>query len=105
MDWIVTETMKIKNSKVNSIRYEKIYLCWGSSQVSNWSAGLPQYPHDAPSLLSAGFWLAQVPANFPSFFAQIFIAIPAKANANKPIVRKKSFIKFLFMQRYTKVVF
>ena len=37
----------------------------------------PHRPQEAPSAVTRGLLLAQVPANSPSFFAQILIAIPA----------------------------
>ena len=79
-----------------------LYECCVSVQFSNWSGVFPQNPQDSPSVFNIGFWLAQVPANLPSFFAQILIAIPAKPKPNRPIVSNKSFkiVAFLEVQRY-----
>lgn len=57
------------------------------------SSGIaPHKPHATPSSFNRGLLLAQVPANFPSFFAQILIAIPAKAKANSPIAMRINFM-------------
>lgn len=58
---------------------------------------LPHNPHGLLSLLRNGLWLAQVPANFPSFLVHIFIAIPAKANPKSPKVSRNNFM----LQKYT----
>jgi hypothetical protein len=70
-------------------------LCSGSAQVSNSSDGFPQKPQASPFLFSIGFWLAQVPANSPSFFAQSLMAIPATPSANNPIVNNINFIQIV----------
>ena len=57
-----------------------------------------QKTHGSPSLLISGFWLAQVPENFPFFFTNILMPIPAKAIAIIPIVIKNIFI----LQNYIK---
>ena len=62
------------------------YECFGSEQSFISSGVLPQKPQFSPSLFKNGLWLAQVPANLPSFFAQILIAIPAKATPSKTMV-------------------
>tara|TARA_B100001093_G_scaffold287862_1_gene275023 strand:- start:1689 stop:1925 length:237 start_codon:yes stop_codon:yes gene_type:complete len=51
---------------------------------------LPHKPHGLLSLFRNGLWLAQVPANSPSFLAQILIAIPAKAKDSRTKVIIKS---------------
>ena len=63
------------------------------SWFSQFSGNLPQKPQGSPDLFSIGFWLAQVPANSPSFVAHILIAIPNTANSNKPIVINANFIR------------
>lgn len=67
-------------------------LCGSSLQVSNWSGDFPQKPHGVASLFKKGLWLAQVPANLPSFLAQILIAIPATLSNNNAKVINRSFI-------------
>lgn len=67
------------------------------------SGVFPQKLQFSPSLFKNGLWLAQVPENFPSFFAHILIAIPANAIASKPIVNKTSFIFSFFREcKFTK---
>jgi len=44
---------------------------------------LPQIPQGSLSLFKNGLALAHVPANFPSFFTMILIAIPANAIPTK----------------------
>jgi len=56
------------------------------------SGNLPQKLHGSPVLFKCGFWLEQVPANLPSFFAQIFMARPANPSASNPIVINISFM-------------
>ena len=51
----------------------------------------PHNEHASPSLLRKGLWDAQVPANSPSFLAQIFIAIPATPRPNKTMLIPISF--------------
>ncbi len=57
------------------------------------SSGLaPQtVQEDSFPLFKIGLLLAQVPANLPSFFAHIFIAIPATPKARRPIVSNTNF--------------
>ena len=57
---------------------------------------------DSPSLLGSGLLLAQVPENFPSFFSQILIAIPATAIAKSPMVSIASFISLELKYKFTK---
>ena len=46
-------------------------------------------PQASPSLFKKGLWLAQVPENFPFFFSNIFMPIPAKTKASiKMVIRK-----------------
>ena len=63
-----------KNSKINTLKdnnYEyKNYAPTGNEIIVS---------RDDYFNKLKGFWLAQVPANSPSFFTQILIAIPAKA--------------------------
>lgn len=56
------------------------------------SGNFPQKLQASPSLFKNGLWLAHVPLNLPSFFPQIFIAIPATANARSTTVINKSFM-------------
>lgn len=63
-----------------------LYLWDVSLQESNWSGVFPQNPQGAASLFKYGLWLAQVPANFPSFFAHSFIEMPPTPSNNNPIV-------------------
>src|SRR5690606_38272310 len=58
-------------------------------------------PQAAPSWFKNGLWLAQVPANFPSFFAQILMAIPAKPRANNPMVNSINFMA-IYLYKGTK---
>lgn len=51
----------------------------------------PQKLHGSPSLFKKGLWLAQVPLNSPSFFAHIFMAIPAKPRPIRTTAIKKIF--------------
>tara|TARA_R100000353_G_scaffold120381_2_gene85690 strand:+ start:20030 stop:20326 length:297 start_codon:yes stop_codon:yes gene_type:complete len=84
--------VEVKKS-LKSYLISGVFIVWESSlQFANWSGVLPQNPHDSPSLFKNGLWLAQVPANFPSFLAQILIAIPATPNNNSPKVISNSFI-------------
>ncbi|OSS39980.1 hypothetical protein C723_1097 [Christiangramia flava JLT2011] len=59
----------------------------------------PQKLHGSPDLFNIGFWLAQVPANCPSFFPHILIAMPAKASANNTILINNNFIRLKSMQK------
>lgn len=68
--------------------------------LSHCSTGFPQKPQGSPSLFKCGFWLAQVPANLPSFLAHILIAIPATPKAKNSSVIRNSFISFNFLQIY-----
>jgi len=65
------------------------------------SGDFPQKLQDSPPVFKNGLWLAQVPANFPSFFAQILMAIPAKAKPNKTIVISSNFITFFLGAKVT----
>lgn len=52
----------------------------------------PQKEQLSPLSFKKGLLLAQVPENSPSFFAQIFMAIPAKPNPNNTAATKKTSI-------------
>jgi len=55
------------------------------------SSGLaPHRLHASPFSFNKGLLLAHVPENCPSFLINIFIAIPAKAMANRQIERRSN---------------
>jgi hypothetical protein len=54
------------------------------------SGSFPQNPQGSLDLFRNGLWLAQVPANFPFFFTNILIAIPAKAKAINTKVKRNN---------------
>ena len=65
------------------------------------SGDFPQKLQDSPSVFKNGLWLAQVPANFPSFFAHILMAIPAKAKPSSTIVISSNSITFFLSAKVT----
>lgn len=66
---------------------------WRWSYLFSQSSGIfPQKPQGSPFSLKLLFWLAHVPENSPSFFAQILIAIPANPSANRKKVIRRSFM-------------
>ena len=90
---MIATKLRIEQYGENHWVAELDYLCWGSSHSCQIDLQVFRKSHKAsPDSFSIGFWLAQVPANSPSFFAQILMAIPANANPNKPMVSKISFI-------------
>ena len=52
----------------------------------------PQMPHTPPSFCKNALLLLQVPANLPSFFTKILIAIPATASAMSTMERSTNVI-------------
>jgi hypothetical protein len=98
IDW------KRRNKTSSCIVYKKIihnnkiskelntYQALGLVQSFCSSGNFPQKLQLSPSLLRKGLWLAQVPANFPSFLPQIFMAIPANAIPSKTTVIKNNSI-------------
>ena len=70
-----------------------------ASSARHCSSGrAPQKLHDSPSPLMSGLLEAHVPSNFPSFFAQILIAIPAKPNPNNKMLNNANFMIDNFVQ-------
>ena len=86
---------------IASIDIKAYSLTGGFEQFFASSGDLPQKLQDSPSLFKNGLWLAHVPANFPSFFAHILMAIPANAKANNIIVINKSFITLILWYKIT----
>lgn len=68
------------------------------------SGRAPQKLQFSPSPLMRGLLDAQVPSNFPSFFAHILIAIPANPKASNSIAIKASFILSLFGTKLVKLL-
>jgi hypothetical protein len=74
-------------------QWQLFFLRSNKNQALHFSCGFaPHIPQAPPSFCINGLLLLQVPANLPSFFTNIFIAMPAKASAKRIIESRMIFI-------------
>ena len=100
---LLTSYLVLLTSYFNTRTSNFVLLLQASSPWHFSSGRAPQKLHVSPVSLISGLLLAQVPANLPSFFAQILIAIPAKANANNTIETSAIFISLWFEYKVSEV--
>lgn len=80
-------------------QYKETFIKTGMLQALHFSSGrAPQIPHDPPSSCINGLLLLQVPENFPSFFTNILMAIPAMAMANSTMASR-----IIFIPKFTEI--